>query len=121
MQAEQAQHVTSITEYDDRQRVVVRYVAATKLLEETVKGVGGIWGSLKYEELAEPGVYDAQFRVNINKVLETRREKVKDISIWEKCRHAIHCVCTAFSPFAKNLLTIAKGCQPVCPIEVYLT
>ena len=110
-QAEQTRSIASNTEYNDRQRVIARYEAATKLLEDAVKGLGGIWGSLEYEKLVEPGEYDAQFRANINKVLETRQEKVQDITIWEKCRHAIHCVCTAFSPFAKNFLIIARGCQ----------
>lgn len=113
-ETEQTQSVISNSEYNDRQRVIARYAAATKLLEEAVTGLGGIWGSLKYEELAEPGEYDAQFRDKINRALETRRDKVSDITAWEKCRHAIHCVCTAFSPFAKNFLTIAKGCQLVC-------
>ena len=42
---------------------------------------------------------------------------VKDTTGWEKCKHAVWCAFTAFSPFAKHFLTIAKEGQAVFAVD----
>lgn len=99
----------------DRQRTRANYLDAAKLLEETVKGYEGRWGSFDFPELkGEPEDFDdSLFRERINAVIDARKNEVNDQTAWEKCKHAIQCAFTAFSPFAKNFLTIAKEGQAV--------
>jgi hypothetical protein len=100
----------------DRQRTKTRYLEAAKLLERVVKGPGGPWGSFDFPELkGEPGdLNDRRFREKLNTRLEARKREVKDQTMWAKCGHVVQCAFTAFSPFAKNFLTIAKEGQAVC-------
>jgi hypothetical protein len=99
----------------DRQRTKMRYLEATKLLEEAIKGRGGPLGSFDFPELkGEPGsLNDTQFREKINAALEARKNEVKDQTMWAKCSQVVQYAFTAFSPFAKNFLTIAKEGQAV--------
>ena len=93
-------------------------MSATKLLEGTVKAFEDHWGSFDFPELrGEPENFDdSLFREKINVVMDARRNEVKDQSAWAKCRDAVQYVFTAFSPFAKHFLTIAKEGQAVIPI-----
>ena len=99
----------------DKQRSKDRYFDATRLLEETVKAYQGKWGSFDFPELkGEPEDFnDSLFREKINTVMIAQKTKVNDQSAWEKCRDATRCAFIAFSPFAKNFLTIAKEGQAV--------
>ena len=99
----------------DRQRTRTKYLDAAKLLEETVKRHEGIWGSFNFPELGgEPEDFnDLLFREKINVILDNRKSEVKDQTAWQKCRHVVQCAFTAFSPFSKNFLTIAKDGQAV--------
>jgi len=99
----------------DRQRTRTRYLDAAKLLEEAVKAYGDTWGSFDFPELkGEPENFsDSQFRERINTAMDAWKHKVKDQSAWAKCRGAIECAFTAFSPFAKNFLAIANEGQAV--------
>jgi hypothetical protein len=112
----------SNVESGDRQRTKTRYLEATKLLEEVVKGSGTRWGSFDFPELkGEPGdLNDLQFREKINSTLEARENEVKDRTAWAKCSHVVQCAFTAFSPFAKNFLTIAKEGQAVLRLLIFL-
>lgn len=85
------------------------------MLEETVKAYEGRWGSFEFAELkGEPEDFnDSLFRDQINTLMDARRNDVSDQTTWEKCRHAVQCAFTAFSPFAKNFLTIMKEGQAV--------
>ena len=102
----------------DRQRTRARYLDAAKLLEEAVKAYEGRWGSFDFPELkGEPKDFDdSLFREKINTVMDARKNEVNDQTAWAKCRHAVQCAFTAFSPFAKHFLTIAKECQAVFAI-----
>lgn len=99
----------------EKLRSKARYLGAIKLLEETVKAYQDKWGSFDFPELnGEPeNFHDSLFREKINAVIESRKINIHDQSAWEKCRDAIRCAFTAFSPFAKNFLTIAKDGQAV--------
>ena len=99
----------------DGERSKARYLDAARLLEETVKAYQDKWGSFNFPELkGEPKDFDdSLFREKINAVVETRKNNIKDPSAWEKCKDVVQCAFTAFSPFAKNFLTIAKEGQAV--------
>jgi hypothetical protein len=111
-----AQHsLPSDEKTGDRQRTRTRYLDAAKLLEEAVKTYGDTWGSFDFPELTgEPENFsDSEFREKINTVMDARKHEVNDQTAWAKCRDAVQCAFTAFSPFAKNFLTIAKEGQAV--------
>ena len=100
---------------EDRQRTISRYFDAAKLLEETVKVIGSRWGSFDFPELnGEPEDFnDSLFSEKICAVMDARKSNISNKTAWRTCRHAVQCAFTAFSPFAKNFLTIAKDPQPV--------
>jgi hypothetical protein len=102
----------------DNERTRAKYLDATKLLQETVNAYEGRWGSYDFSELkGEPKDFDdSLFREKINTVMDARKNEVNDQTAWAKCRHAVQCAFTAFSPFAKNFLTIAKEAQAVFAI-----
>jgi hypothetical protein len=102
--------------YGDRERTIERYREATKLLQEAVKGHEKR-ETFDFPELrGEPEDFnDSQFKDKIDGVLKTRKDDVKDSGMWKKCEHAVQCAFTAFSPFAKNFLTIATQGAAVYP------
>lgn len=109
-------------DYDDKQRVQIRYEEAANQLNEAIKIRKGSWGSFDFQELrGEPtGFEDAQFKNKINVVLISRETSIKDRHGWSKFTYAVECVFTAFSPFAKNFLTVAKDAQSVMPFSPVL-
>jgi hypothetical protein len=108
---------TSDENTGDQQRTRTRYLDATKLLEEAVQAYGDTWGSFDFPDLkGEPENFgDSQFREKINTVMDAWKYEINDQTAWAKCRGAVQCAFTAFSPFAKNFLTIAKEGQAVFP------
>jgi len=107
----------------DTRRTRSKYLDAAKVLEETVKACEGRWGSFDFPELkGEPEDFDdSQFREKINIVMDARKTDINDETAWAKCKHAVQCAFTAFSPFAKHFLTIAKDVQAVCTFLAFLT
>jgi hypothetical protein len=106
---------TSDAKTGDRQRTRTKYLDAAKLLEEAVKAYGDTWGSFDFPQLkGEPEDFDdSLFREKINTVMDARKIDLNDQTAWAKCRHALQCAFTAFSPFAQNFLRIAKDGQAV--------
>jgi hypothetical protein len=107
---------TPVLDSPDTQRTKARYIAAAKALDEVVKGHESQWGSFDFPELRGEltDFNNSQFKDKINEVLQARKLQVKlDRTEWRKCTHALECVFTAFSPLAKNILTIAKESQSV--------
>lgn len=102
-------------EYGDRVRAKARYFDAAKLLEEAVTECGDQWKVFDFPEMrGEPGdSNDAQFRDKINAALAKQKENVKNCNAWGKVEYGIQRVFAAFTPFAKNFLTIAKEGQSV--------
>jgi len=94
----------------DRKQTKARYVEADKILQQAVKKCGDQWRGFNFAELIGglENVNDSQFKNKIDMVLEAYKDKVNDRTALGKCGHAIQCCFTAFSPLAKNLLTIAK-------------
>ena len=111
----QSPHPPSDAKTGDRQRTRTRYFDSAKLLEDAVKANEGKWGSFDFPELrGEPEDFDdSQFREKINTVIDARKNDINDQNAWAECRHAVQCAFTAFSPFAKNFLTIARNVQAV--------
>jgi hypothetical protein len=116
-------HVPATTDANagDRQRTITKYLAAINRLEETVKAYEG-WGAFDFPELTgEPENFDdSLFREKISAVIDARKNDIKDQTAWAKCMHAVQCAFTAFSPFAKNFLVIAKEAQQVIIVLAFL-
>src|SRR5271154_5619707 len=118
-QTETEASASTVEGYVDRERTLERYREATKLLEDTVKGRGKEWGKewgvFDFPELkGEPESFDdSGFKDRIDTVLRARRDAMNDRTVLGKCGHALQRVFTAFSPFAKNFLTIASQGQSV--------
>lgn len=108
--------IASTEVYTDRERTRERYSEASQLLQDAVKGHQK-WGVFEFPEITgEPeGFNDSWFKDKINEVLKSRKEAMQKLSGWGKYEHLIQCAFTAFSPFAKNFLTIAKEAQQVSP------
>ena len=118
-QVETEDSASTVAAYGDRERTLERYREATKLLEDTVKGRGKERGIFDFPELkGEPESFnDSGFKDKIDTVLRSRRDAVKNRTALGKCGHALQSVFTAFSPFAKNFLTIASQGQSVLAFE----
>jgi hypothetical protein len=109
----------SHTNTGERQRTREKYLDAAKLLRETIEMYEGQWGSFDFPELnGEPEDFDdSLFREKINAVMDARETVVTDKTAWGRCKHAVQCAFTAFSPFAKHFLVIAKEGQAVSAIR----
>jgi hypothetical protein len=107
----------------DRQGTRTRYFDSAKVLEDAVKANEDKWGSFDFPELkGEPEDFDdSQFREKINTVIDARKNDVHDQNAWAKCRNAVQCAFTAFSPFAKNFLTIATNVQAVFVVPLFFS
>src|SRR5271170_7337264 len=109
-------------EYNDRQLAQNRYKEANSRLKELIKNGKGPWDSFDFEEefSREPpeGFDDSQFITKINEILISREKSIKDRKGWAKFTYAVECIFTAFSPFAKNFLTVAANAQSVISISL---
>src|SRR5438045_3487772 len=104
--------------YNDQQQAINRYKKAAEQLKEAIKIRKGPWGSFDFEELiGEPESDDSQFKNKINAVLASREKLINDRNRWSKFTHAVECVFTAFSPFAKNFIIATKDAQSVMPFR----
>lgn len=102
----------------DNEKTRMRYLRATKQLEDAINGCEGAWGSFDFPELSgEPEDFgDSLFRGKIDTIMNAQKTNINDHTAWEKCRQAAQYAFTAFSPFAKCFLSIAKEGQAVfCP------
>ena len=101
-------------ESTDRKRTRERYVEAAKLLQDTVNIYKDKWGPFDIPafngELED--FSNSRFKEQLDSVLETNM-KAQNRSTWERCSYAMQCCFIAFSPFAKNFLTIAANAQSV--------
>jgi hypothetical protein len=108
-------------ETGDTERARRKYLDSVKLLEEAIKSNEDTWGSFNYPELkGEPkDLDDSLFREKINAVIDARKSAVNDRNALAKCKNTVQCAFTAFSPFARNFLTIAKDVQAVFAIPYF--
>ena len=97
-------------DYDDRQRAQRRYTEAAADLKEAIKRQQG----LDFEDISsEPGFDDSRFIAKLNAILAAQESSINDRKGWSTFTHAVKCVFTALSPFAKNPLTVAKDAHAV--------
>jgi len=108
----------SVSDSHDREETKQRFAKASQALEEALKA----WRSWKYAEsgviefpelVGEPERFDDEFRNKLEKIMDTRKESLADKSLWVKSGDTIVAIFTAFSPFAKNFLSVAIHAQSV--------
>ena len=107
----------------DRKRTKARYIEANKILQNVAKDYGHQWRNLNFDELSGDleNVSGSQFKNKIDMVLESYKNKLNNYTALGKCGHAIQCCFTAFSPLAKNMVTIAKeGCAVILHYLTYV-
>jgi hypothetical protein len=106
---------TLVPDYD-MQRTRNRHLEACKLLAISIKACqqDSTWNFLEFRELeGEFESFDEQFLQSVNRMLESRKNDIRDETAWAKCRDTIECIFTALSPFFKNFFTIATNVQSV--------
>lgn len=103
----------------DRQGAQIRYKEAAKQLKKSIEIRKGSLDSFDFGDLSgEPeGFDDSQFKSKIDAILISRETSIHDRKGWSRFIYAVECVFTAFSPFAKNFLTVAKDAQSVMPFS----
>jgi hypothetical protein len=99
----------------DKQRTRNRYLKAVQILQEIIDKRSGSWNTMNFAEVAgEPNHFnDSDFRSKLDKVLEAQEDKTDNPVAWKRCKDIVKCMFYTLSPFAKNLLTIAKDGQSV--------
>jgi hypothetical protein len=112
--------LSAVAESADRRRALTRYAEAAKLLEDAVKGRKDQRGSLAITKLSGEfeKMDDSQFKNMLDSVLEANEYAVEDRTALAKCKYAIRCCFTAFSPFAKTFLSIAAQGSAVHSFQI---
>lgn len=98
----------------DRQRTEERYSAAISLLKEALKSQTASWDTVElpdFDDLLE-GQDMSNLRHAIEKKLDSRG-KQSNPSVWTKGRKLVEQIFDVLSPFATNLLVVAKEGQAV--------
>jgi len=100
--------------YADKGRARDRYLKAVSLLEDALKGRNEKWGNFEIPKLEGEleNVNPEEFRGKVEALCKSYSVK-RDLNAFGKCAHAVECCFTAFAPFAKNFLAIAKESSQV--------
>jgi hypothetical protein len=112
METQRIEHMNPPNVSGDRKRTEKRYEKAVQQLEASLrlKFRGANWQTFevpRFNDIIEKDPFP-QIRTDIEKMLDTREESIKDQSFWSKSKNIMGNIFTATSPIAKNLLTIAK-------------
>ena len=101
----------SVDPFGDRERTEKWYNKAVKGLEEALKLHRDNWEFFELPDFSDISEDDPlpQLRQEIKKILDVRESSIKDRSFWSKGKHAMERAFISMSPFAKNVLSIAKG------------
>ena len=98
--------------FDDTQRTKERYIEAIEKLQKAVNKQKrrGPWNSGEFDSIAgEPASFnDLEFRMKLDRVLEIKKSKAGDETLWKRGKSIVRCLCHTLAPFAKTFLTIAK-------------
>ena len=99
-----------VDQFGDRERTEKRYKKAVQGLEESIKHRQANWESLELPDFAKISENDLlpQLRQEIKKILDARESSIRYQSFWSKAKHIMERAFVSTSPFAKNLLFIAK-------------
>jgi len=99
--------------YGDKERTQDRYLKALSLLEDALQGRNEKWGNFEIPKLQEEleNLNPEEFRRKLEVLCESYSVKRNWV---QKCVHVLQCCFTAFAPFAKNFVAIAKESAQVC-------
>ena len=99
----------------DNERTRDRYLKALSLLEDALKGRNEKWGNFEIPKLEGEleNVNPEEFRGKLEALTESFGT-IPDRNWIGKCAYVLQCCFTAFAPFAKNFLAIAKEGVQVC-------
>jgi hypothetical protein len=107
--------VESAIPASDKARTRERYFKAVSLLENALKGRNDKWGDFEIPKLKGEleNVNPSEFKGKMEALCQLYSQK-RDRDALEECAHVIECCFTAFRPFAKNFLSIARdGAQVI--------
>jgi hypothetical protein len=109
--------VPTATPASDKERTRERYLKAVSLLEDVLKGRNEKWGNFEIPKLEGEldDVDPAGFRDKIEGLCQLYSQK-RNRNALEQCAHVVECCFTAFRPFAKNFLSIARESAQVCAL-----
>jgi hypothetical protein len=98
----------------DKARTRERYIKAVSLLEDALKDRTDKWGNFEIPKLRGEleNVNASEFKGKMEALCQLYSQK-RDRNALEQCAHVIECCFTAFRPFAKNFLSIAKEAAQV--------
>jgi len=106
--------------YDDKERTRARYLKAASLLEDALKDGNDKRGGFEIPNFE--GEFEntnpEEFRRKLEELCQLYSAK-RNRNWVEKCAHVLRRCFTAFAPFAKNFLAIAKEGAQVCSLKIY--
>jgi len=84
------------------------------LLEDALKGRNEKWGNFEIPKLEGEleNVNPKEFKQKLEALCQSYSQN-REPNVLSQCAHAIECCFTAFSPFAKNFLSIGKAAAQV--------
>ena len=107
----------------DAKRTLDRYEKAKQQMKEALKFRRNEWGSFDFPQLNTLSEQERRSTLlnEIDKVLDSRSQKdsVVNPTKWAKCKKVVANTFTATSPFAMNLLTIAKDSTQIPVMNPY--
>jgi hypothetical protein len=102
----------------DRENTEKRYREAMEQLKKSVKLPRKNWEAFDipdFKNLADVNNPIPQLQEDIKKTLDAKQEAFKDPSFWSKSKRVTEKIFTAITPFAKNVLLVAKEGSNVFP------
>ena len=95
----------------DREKTEIRYREAMEQLKKSVKLPRKNWETFDipdFKNLADVNNPIPQLQEDIKKTLDAKKKAFKDPSFWSKSKRVTETIFTAITPFAKNVLHVAK-------------
>jgi len=108
----------------DRENTENRYREAVKQLKKSVKLPRKNWETFDipdFKNLADVNNPIPQLQEDIKKTLDAKKDAFEDPSFWSKSKRVTEKIFTAITPFAKNVLLVAKEGSNVFSVEKLLT
>jgi hypothetical protein len=112
-------HVDRTDLSGDREKTEKRYREAVEQLNKSVKLPRKNWEVFDipdFKNLADVNNPIPQLQEDIKKTLDAKKEAFNDPSFWSKSKRLTETIFTAITPFAKNVLLVAKEGSNVFPV-----
>jgi hypothetical protein len=103
----------------DRETTEKRYREAVEQLKKSVKLPRKNWEAFDipdFKNLCDVNNPIPQLQEDIKKTLDAKKEAFNDPSFWSKSKRVTETIFTAITPFAKNVLLVAKEGSNVFPV-----